>query len=106
MKESLNWLPFLHIMEFTADRIENGKNILPSLLKIFSMSKIKCWWNPREDEIKHTEVKVDIRCSNCGKETIIYVHILDTTYQEIITTFVLNTILQHVSILWIIENYE
>ena len=31
--ESLNWLPFLDIMEFTVDRIENDKYILPSLLK-------------------------------------------------------------------------
>ena len=30
--ESLNWLPFLDIMEFTADSINNDKNILPSLL--------------------------------------------------------------------------
>ena len=60
-------LPFFDIMEFTEDRIENDKNILPSLLKMFSMIKIKCWCNKREDEIKHTGVKVAIRCGNCGK---------------------------------------
>ena len=31
---------------------------------------------------------------------------LNTTYQDIITTFVLNTILHHVSMLWIIETHE
>ena len=51
---SLNWLPFIDIMEFTADRIDNDKNILPSLLKIFTMFKIKCWRNQREDDPKQT----------------------------------------------------
>ena len=46
--ESLNWLPFLEIMDFTVDRIENDKNLLPSLLKKFTMFTIKCWWNKKE----------------------------------------------------------
>ena len=45
--ESLNWLPFLDIMQFTADSIKNDKILFPSLLKMFTMFKIKCWWNPR-----------------------------------------------------------
>ena len=57
------------------------------------MFRIKVWWNPREDEIKHTGVKVDIRCSNCGKEKMIDVDIMNTTYEDIITTFVLNIML-------------
>ena len=56
----------------------------------------------REDEIKHTGVKFAIRCSNCGKETMIDVDNMNTTYQDIITTFVLNTMLHHVGILWMI----
>ena len=32
--------------------------------------------------------------------------ILDTTYQDIITTFILNTMLNRVGMLWIIETYE
>ena len=31
---------------------------------------------------------------------------LNTTYQDIITTFVLNTILHNVGMLWIIETHE
>ena len=31
---------------------------------------------------------------------------LNTTYQDIITTFVLNTILHHVGMLWKIETHE
>ena len=70
------------------------------------MFKIKCWWNTRGYEIKHTGVKVAIRWIDCGKETIIDVDIMNTTYQDIITTFVLNTMLHHVGILWMIENHE
>ena len=50
--------------------------------------------------------KVAIRCNNCGKEKIIDVDLLKTNYQEIITTFVLNTMLHHVDMIWIIENHE
>ena len=60
------------------------------------MFKIKCWWNKKEkDYQKQTVEKVAIRCSNCGKETMIDFDLLETDYQEIITTFVLNTMLHH-----------
>ena len=32
--------------------------------------------------------------------------LLETNYQEIITTFVLNTMLHHVGMIWIIEKHE
>ena len=35
----------------------------------------------KEDDEKQTVEKVSIICSNCGKETMIDVDILDTTYQ-------------------------
>ena len=35
--ESLNWLPFLDVMEFTVEKINNHKNLFPSLLK-----KLQC----------------------------------------------------------------
>ena len=41
-----------------------------------------------------------------GKETMIYLNLLETDYQEIITTFVLNTMLHHVGMIWIIEDNE
>ena len=96
----------LYIMEFTGDRIDNDKNIVLSLLKLFSMFKIKFWWNPGEYEIKYTGIKITIRCGNFGKETMIYVGIMNTKYQDIITTFVLNTMLHHVGMLWINKTHE
>ena len=38
--ESLNWLPFLDKMEFTAESIDNDKNILTSLLKILQYLRL------------------------------------------------------------------
>ena len=37
---------------------------------------------------------------------MIYLDLLETYYQEIITTFVLNKMLHHVGMIWIIENNE
>ena len=65
--ESINWLPFPDTMELTAYMIENDKNLLPSLLILFEIYKIKRWWNTREDDLKQTAVKVATRCSNRGK---------------------------------------
>ena len=55
---------------------------------------------------KNTGIKVAIRSSNCEKETMIDVDNMNTTYQDIITTFVLNTMLHHVGMLLISENHE
>ena len=56
--------------------------------------------------IKKYRIKIAVRCSNCGKETMIDVDILNTTYQDIFTTFVLNKMLHHVGMLCIIETHE
>ena len=37
---------------------------------------------------------------------MIDIDIMNTTYQDIITLFVLNTMLHHVGVLWIIETHE
>ena len=69
------------------------------------MFKIKCWYNPGGVE-KNTAEKISIRCSNCGKETIIDVDIMNTTQQYIITSFVLDKMLHHFGMLCIIETLE
>ena len=69
------------------------------------MFKIKCWYSPGRVE-KNTAEKIAIRCSNCGRETMIDVDNLNTTYQDKITTFVFNTMLHHVGMLWILEINE
>ena len=70
------------------------------------MFKNKCCYSLGESEIKNTVDTIYIRCSNCGKETMIDVDILDTTYQDKIIMFLLNTMLQHIVMLWIFEPHE
>ena len=69
------------------------------------MFKIKCRYSQGGVE-KNKEVKIAIRCSNCGKEKSMDVDNFNTTYHDIITTFVLNKRLHHVGMLWIIETLE
>ena len=69
------------------------------------MFKTKCCYSQGEVE-KNMAKKRGTRCSNCGKETMIDVDHLNTTYQDIITNFVLNKMLHHVSMLRIIETHE
>ena len=70
------------------------------------MFKIKCWYCLGGSEIKKQNIKRAIRCSNGGKETIIELDNLNITYQDIIISFVLNTMLHHVGMLCIIETHE
>ena len=69
------------------------------------MFEIKCWYSPGGCWEKY-RWKTAIRCSNRGKETMIDVGNLNNTYQYILTTFVLNTMLHHIGMLWIIETHE
>ena len=50
--ESLNWLPFLDIMEFTAYKIKNDKNIFPSLLKFLQCLRLNIVGNNKKKMIK------------------------------------------------------
>ena len=59
------------------------------------MFKIQCWYSLGGAEITNTAEKISTWCSNCGKK-MIDVDNLNTTYQYIITTFALNTMLHHV----------
>ena len=67
---------------------------------MFSMFQISCWYNKGHDD-QNKVGNIDIRCSNCGKETMIDMDIMNTKYQDIITSFVLNKMLHHVGMLWI-----
>ena len=69
------------------------------------MFNIQCWYSPGGVE-KNTAEKIAIRCNNCGKEKMIDVDNINTIYQGIITYFLLNTILHHVGMLWVIETHE
>ena len=88
-------------MEHTVDRIENEKIILSSLSKMFSMFQIRCYYKQGHYDQNIVE-NIAIKCSNCEKEKMISMDNINTTYQDIITSFVLNIVIQHFGMLWII----
>ena len=49
---------------------------------------------------------ITIRCRSCGKETGLSMKNINTNYKDIITSFVLNTVLHSVVMSWIIETHE
>ena len=69
---------------------------------MFSMFQIHCWYNKGHDD--HNKVEnIAIRCSNCGKKTGLSMKSINTNYKHIITFFVLNTVLHHIGMSWIIK---
>ena len=83
-------------MEHTTNIMEKNNGLISSLLKVFAMFEL---------HLNYDEEKLDvnyIRCINCKRVTDLYLK--NTTFDEIITKFVLNEILHHVSILWIISS--
>ena len=102
IKDYINWLLFLNIMEYTSDRIYNYATLLPSLLKMFSMFQISFWYNKGHDDQNKVE-HISIKRINCGKQTGLSMDDMNTKYKAVITSFVSNTVLHHVGILRIIE---
>ena len=88
-------------MEYTEYKIDNEITLLPPLLKMFSMFQIHIWYNKEHYDQNNVE-NIVIRCSNCGSETGLSTNNMDTNYKDIITSFVLNTVLHHVYMSWII----
>ena len=60
----------------------------------FNVSDV-VWYNKEPDD-KHDVKIIAIRCSNRGKETGLSINNMNTNYKYIITSFLLNTLLQHV----------
>ena len=65
------------------------------------MFKISCWYNKGNYDQNKVE-NIAIRCGNCGKQTGLSIYNINTKYKGIITFFVLNTVLHHVGMSWII----
>ena len=57
--------------------------------------------NECDDEI---DVKIiTIKCISCVKQTCLYIYYMNTNYKDIVIVFVLNKLLHHVGMSWIIE---
>ena len=83
-------------MEHTATNMGNI-GLISSLLKVFSVFEIRLSYEDKKLEI------LSLKCINCKRETG-----LDTetsfswVFDEIVTNFVLNAIMHHVGMSWII----
>ena len=72
------------------------------MLKILTMFQLPSWYNIENVEEIFVET-VARRCSNFGKETGLYMNNINNNYKVISTKCVLNTILDHFGMSWIIE---
>ena len=79
--------------------------MLLSLLKMFAIFKMRLWYD-KENLEKNVVENVSIMCRNCGKKTGLYLRNTNTNYKDMITKFVLNTVLHHVGMSWIIETIQ
>ena len=105
IKEVINWFPFLDIMDYTVDKIQNEITLLTTFLKQISMSQMCFCYNKEPDEKNDVKI-IAIRCIHCGRETGLSMKNINTNYKDIITSFVLNALLHHFVMSWIIETHE
>ena len=82
-------------MEKTANNIENKITLLPLLLKVFAMVKMRLWYANKTFE-ENVMDNIGIRCINCGKTTDLSVK--NTNYKDMVTKFVWNSVLHHVDL--------
>ena len=95
----MQWFPFLNIMEHTANKMQDDKGPISSLLKMFSMFEIRLSFG---DKYLDT---FSIKFINCKREIGLNSETSFTwVYDEIATKFVLNAMLHHVGMSWIISS--
>ena len=83
-------------MEHTKNIINPKQDLITSLLKLFAMFQLRLI-----DDRDKVE-SIVIRCINCKKEMGLYLR--TSKFEEIITKYVLNAILHHVGVSWIIRS--
>ena len=94
IKDTIQRFPFLTIMEHTANILKLKQGLISLLLKVFAMFLL------RLIGVKDKVEAIYIRCFNCKKEIGLY--LATSTLEEMINNFLLNAILHHVGMLWII----
>ena len=95
IKSTLQWFTFRAIMEYT----RNLAHLTSSLLKMFSMFEIRLSCGDDDLDI------VSLKCIKCKKETGLNAETgFKEFYDEVITQFLLNVLLSHVSMSWIFSS--
>ena len=83
-------------MEHTTNLMNTNKWLILSLIKVFAMLDLRSFGDKENLDF------IDIRCINCKKETGFFVR--NSTFEEMITKFLLNEIFHHVGIQCIISS--
>ena len=84
--------------EHTANIARTNKGLISSLLKVFAIFELRLIGD------KYKLDFIAIRCINCKRETGSF--LITSNFEEMITKFVLNAILHHVGISWIISSND
>ena len=71
IKDTIHWFPFINIIEHTENILRPNKGLIPSLLKVFSIFKLRLF-DDRQYEEGNVVDTIDIRCINCNKEIGLY----------------------------------
>ena len=99
IKSTIQWFPLHTIMEYTGNIMQDYTHLTSSLLKMFSMIGILLSCGDNGLDI------VSLKCVNCKKETGLNAENgFNGFYDEVITQFVLNEMLHHVDMSWIISS--
>ena len=98
MKYTIQWFSFQTITEHTANFMKTNNGIVSSLLKVFAVFELCLLSDEEKLDV------ISIRCIYCKIETGLYLK--NSTFDEMITKFVLNAILYHVGMPWIISSNE
>ena len=99
IKSTLQWFTFHAIMEYTGNLMKDDTHLMSTLLKILSMFEIRLSCGDDDLDI------VSLKCINCKKETVLNSETgFSWVYDDVITKFVLNEILHHVGMSWIISS--
>ena len=86
-------------MEHTENKMQDDKGLISSLLKMLSMFKIRLVFGAED------LYPLSIKCINCKRETGLDSETsFNWVYDEIVTKFLLNAMLHHVGMSWIISS--
>ena len=86
-------------MEHNENKIQEDKGLISSLLKMFSLFEIRL--SSGDEDLD----ALPIKCINCKRETCLDSETSFTwVYDEIVNKFVLNAMLHHVGMSWIINS--
>ena len=69
------------------------------------MFQIHFWYEKESDNHNNVNI-IAVRCSNCVEEIGLYMDNMNTKYKCIVSVSVLNTLLPHAGMSWIVETYE